>query len=125
MKVKMQEDYKKWYTMDDIDRAKAVIQAEKEDEMSPTDYAEYAIREALKGTGDYGTEVLQASARTAKNCRAWDAYGSGTGDMDVWIKAIARTADGFIEIGAYLSDIWQTGAMDYRHHMYIQRYSRI
>lgn len=125
MKVKLEPDYRRFYSLEDIDHAKAVMAYEKEDESTAADWAGYAVREALKDTGDYDREVLQVTARTAKNCRAWDAYGEGTGDMDIWIEALARTANGFIEIGAYLSDIWQTGGTDYRPHMYIQRYGRI
>jgi len=126
MKVTMEKDYKRLYTLEDIDRAKAVMAYEKEDEETAAGWAGYAIREALKGTGAYDRDdILMASAHTAKNCRAWDAYGDGTGDMDIWIEAVARTSEGFVEVGAYLSDIWQTGATDYRQHMFIQRYGRI
>lgn len=127
MKVKLEENYRTLYTLEDVDRAKAVIKAEKEDEESVTGWAEYAAREALKGTGDFLRNVIQADAHTARNCRAWDAYGTEipSGDMDVWITGTAKTADGFLEFGAYLSDIWQTGSTEYKHHMYIQRYGRI
>lgn len=124
MKVSLEKEYRRWYTLEELDQAKQVIAAEKEDEETAKGWAAYAVREALKGTGDYDREVLQASARTARNCRAWDAYGEGSGTMDVWIEALARTADGFIDIGAYLSDIWQSGAVGYKQHMYVQRYTK-
>ena len=126
MKVRLEEKYRNLYTLDDLDRAKAVIRAEKEnDEETPKGWAEYAAREALKETGDYCLEIVSAEAHTAKNYRAWNAYGEETEDMDGWISGIARTADGFLEFGAYLSDIWQTGGTEYKHHMFIQRYGRI
>lgn len=125
MKVTLQQDYRKYYTLEDIDRAKAVIAYEKEnDDMKISEWVEYAVNEALKNEVDCLREVIKAEAHTAKNCRAWQLYGEGTEDMDVWIEAIAQTANGFIEIGAYLSDIWQTGATPYKHHMYIQYYKR-
>ena len=43
--------------------------------------------------------------------------------MDIWISAIAKTGLGFIVIGAYLSDIWQTGAERYADNMYIKYYT--
>ena len=126
MKVRLEESYRKLYTLEELDAAKRVIKMEKEDdEETAKGWAEYAVREALKGTGDFPREVITAEARTALNCRAWDAYGEGTGKMDVFIEALAETAEGFVKIGAYLSDIWQTGAEEYKHHMYIQRYKKI
>lgn len=122
MKVTLEKDYRSFYTLEDLDRAKAVIAYEKEnDEETVKGWAEYAVREALKGTGDYYMEVLKAEAHTAKNRRAWNAYGENTGDMDVWIEATAETEKGFMKIGAYLSDIWNTGAEDYKNHMYIRK----
>ncbi len=128
MKVTLQNDYRKYYTVEDIHHAKAVIAYEKDDEMKLTEWAEYAINEALRNEKreqvDYLRNVIQAEAHTARNCRAWQLYGEETGDMDVWVEATAKTANGFIEVGAYLSDIWQTGAIPYKQHMYIQYYKR-
>lgn len=121
MKVTLEKDYRKYYTLEDLDRAKAVIAFEKEDEYSIKDWMEYAANEALKD--EYGSmiEILKAEAHTAKNCRAWNLYGEETGDMDVWVKGIVRLYEGVAEIGAYLSDIWGTGATEYKHHMYIRK----
>lgn len=121
MKVKLDANYRKIYTLEEYDMAKAVIAAEKDDEMSPKDWAEYAVREALRNEDGYLEEVLNAEARTAKNSRIdWDRYGDGTGMMDVWISFIAETTEGFIKGGAYLSDIWETGNTEYKQHMYIR-----
>lgn len=123
MKVKLEQGYKNHYTISDLERAKAVIKAEREDTETAAGWAEIAIREALKDRGDWLNKVLEASACTAKNCRAWDAYDTGTQDMDIWIAATAETDRGFIKIGAYLTDIWNTGSEDYRNHMYISYYT--
>lgn len=127
MRVKLEENYKDFYTVTEYEQAKAVIEAEKEDEESVKGWAEYAVHEALKGTKDYLIEVLKAEAHTAKNRRAWNAYGfdDNTGCMDVWIKATAQTCDGFIVVGAYLSDIWQHGAVEYKHEMFIRYYKEV
>lgn len=130
MKVTLEKDYRKRYTLDDLDRARKVIALEKEDESSPKEWAEYAIGEALKNMDgiatDYLVEVIRAEAHTAKNCRAWNAYGypeDGTEDMDVWITFLAETEKGFIKGGAYLSDIWgsTSGIPTYKRHMYIRK----
>lgn len=131
MKVSLEKDYRRLYTLEDLDAAKAVIAYEKEyDEESVNGWAEYAVNEALHGEGsDYCVDccekVFEATARTARNSRiAWDTYGEGSGYMDVWVEATAKTSRGFIEVGAYLSDIWKTGAERYKQHMYVAEYKR-
>ena len=126
MKVTLQKDYRQFYTLEDLDRAKMVIASEKEDESTIASWAVYAVNEVLNylnnGMGGYAyadeKDILKATARTAKNCRAWNEYGEGSQNMDVWIEATAQTYNCFIEIGAYLSDIWQTGATPYADHVY-------
>lgn len=121
MKVKLEDGYRGIYTLDDLDRAKAVIAFEKEDEYTIKDWMNYAADEALKDENGSVIEILKAEAHTAKNCRAWNLYGEETGDMDVWVQGIVRLYEGVAEIGAYLSDIWGTGAKEYKHHMYIRK----
>lgn len=125
MKVTLEKRYKDYYTISDLERAKAIIKQEREDDgETAKGWAEYAVREALKGTDDYLDRVIEADARTAKNCRAWNAYGDDSMDMDVYISATAKTSRGFIEVSAYLSDIWETGVKDYRQYMYVNYYKR-
>ena len=124
MKVRLEDDYKRRYTLEDLEAAKRVIAIEKEDECSAAEMAEYAVREALKGSGDYLREIIKAEARTARNNRVWNAYGDDTQNMDVWVSAIAKTSAGYMEASAYLSDIWQTGAVDYQRHMYIETFKK-
>ena len=130
MKVRLPKDYKSIFTLEQLEQAKLVIAAEKDDDETVKGWAGYAIREALKDEPDYLVDVLKADATVAGNCRIWNQYSvfpaeSASGKMDVWIEATAETTEGFIKIGAYLSDIWQTGGTDYREHMYIQRYGKI
>ena len=129
MKVTLEKDYRRYYTLEDLDRARKVIAAEKEyDDCPVKEWAEMAIREALKNddgiTEDWIVEIFRAEAHTAKNSRVWNAYGypdDETENMDVWIEFAAELGQGYIKGGAYLSDIWQTGGTDYRQHMYIRR----
>ena len=121
MKVKLEDGYRAKYTLEEYDMAKAVIACEKEDNFSVKEWAESAVREALRNEDGYLEEVLKAEARTAKNSRIdWNRYGDGTGTMDVWISFVAETTEGFIKGGAYLSDIWDTGSTEYKQHMYIR-----
>ena len=122
MKVAMvKKEDRRFYTSEELDvMAKAVTEALKADEWTVKGYAEMAAREACRDAGCTAGEILQASAHVAGNCRIHDAIAEGTGRMDVWIEAIARTSHGFVEFGAYLTDVWQTGAVHYQNHMYIR-----
>lgn len=123
MKVKLEKNYRRYYTLEDLDRAKMVISSVKEDESTVEEYAEYAVNEVSDRFGGC-MEVIRATAQTAKNSRAWDAYGEGTETMDVWVEGLARTFDGYLEFGAYLSDIYASGVTLYGHLMYTNFYER-
>lgn len=122
MKVTLPKDYRSMFTLDDLDRAKAVIACMKDDCSSVKEYAEMAIRHVLEHNTQYDciTEVLKAEAVAHENYRVLDRICDGSGDMDVWINASARTCDGFIEVGAYLSDIWDIApGTRLTNHMFI------
>ena len=123
MRVKLEDRYKEFYTVNDLESARALIRAAKEDEASAAEWAEYAVREALHDMRDSMREVIKASAHTAKNSRVYNAYGDDSGYMDIWINAIAETDFGFIKVGAYLSDLWQAGNTHFKEHMYIRYYT--
>lgn len=128
MRVKMPKNWNEWMTADDVEAAGKLIQSELENDTETTKgYACYAINEALRGIKDSFTTqkaILACSAEIAGNARVFDAYFDGSGHLDVWIEATAKTTFGFIEVGAYLTDIWQTGATPYKEHMCIQYYKR-
>lgn len=120
MKVSLEKDYRKYYTLEDLDRAKEVIRCLKEDETPVSDYAGMAAREALRHIGkDCSVDrIIEAGAETSRNNRICDQYGD-TGNMDVWVYGIAKYSGitgwnngGFIEFGAYLSDIYGTCGED-------------
>lgn len=128
MKVKLEDGYKDYYTLNDLEKAKAVIKFMKDDSSSVKEYAEYALNEALRDADIYSMGIITAEARTAKNSRGRvlrDAYGEDTGSMDVWVEALAKTNEGYIEIGAYLTDIWQTGGDHYSNNMFIRRFKEV
>jgi len=112
MKVKIRKEDRR-FLKDHIAEHMVDIMAQ-EDSSKPSEVAEMAIREILKGTDDSISRdsILSAKARVALNCRIQDLYFEGSEDYDVWIDATAQTAEGFIVVGAYLSDIWQIGALE-------------
>lgn len=113
MKVKIRKEDRR-FLQEHIAEHMIDIMAQ-EDSSKPSEVAEMAIREIMKGTNDWlpvWKPILKAEARVALNCRIQDLYFEGSEDYDVWVEATARTAYGFIEIGAYLSDIWQVGALE-------------
>lgn len=123
MKVSLEQNYRSIYTLDDLDRAKMVISAMREDIASTSYYARIAAGHVAKNCGEYLMRVVEANAYTAKNCNVWDAVCEGSEDMEVWFEIIAKTTEGFVEIGVYWSDINAiTGDNDLRDRMYIIRY---
>ena len=131
MKVTLLKEDKKYITLDQAPIVREIIADMKEDENTVADWAKYAIS-APYNHREYSIEVLKASAKIAKNNRAWNALNEHSGDLDVWINATAYVscADGyeFIMIGAYLSDIWQLtyeNAMEIASQMYIRRFKEV
>ena len=130
MKVKLENNYKRIYTVEEYEQAKVVIASEKEyDDGKITEWAEMAVNEYCRVTaglnGCGSDDILKAEAYTAKNRRAyneysiWDEHGCAiigeSGQMDVCIEtyAIVRTDQedsyepGILHLFAYLSDIWK------------------
>lgn len=125
MKVTLPKDYRRTFTLEELDIAREIIRDMKDDDGTPAWYAEVAVDHWLQKKDDFKQEVIRASAVIAKNCRVWDAYGDGTGCMDIWVEAVAKTWGGYLELGAYLTDIWNIGGdADFTQHMYAQYFTR-
>lgn len=124
MEVRLEKDYRKHYTLEDADRAMEVISVESGDMMTINEYAEIAVREAVYGSGEL-VRIIMAEAHTAKNHRVWNLYTGNSADMDVWIDFLAETDFGYINGGAYLSDImncFETNGFKQYMHIKIARW---
>ena len=66
MKVSMSHDYKKHFTIEEVENARQIIKECKEDECTAAEYAEMAAR-----TCDFGwiAKVYEAKATIEKNAR--------------------------------------------------------
>ena len=123
MKVTFGKDCKKWMTVEQYEVAKTIIRDMKDDESTPAEYAVYAVN-AIGKAFDIGscTKVFECTATIAGNRRIWNQFGDDTGTLDIWLEGTARTWDGFVEFGAYLTDIWSISgdnAVDLaKNHMY-------
>ena len=102
MKVKMTDESKKIITMSELKIAKQIISDLKESEETE----EECIKTSIAHTGSWCETIYKSSARIAKNCRILNFYSDESKDIDVWIEAEAKTSDGFMIIGFYLSDAW-------------------
>jgi len=125
MKVNLSKSYKEFFTISDLEKAREVIKCMKEDVFSVKEYAEMAVQHVLLKEDRYETlvRIIEANAEVRSNGRIFDAYGYGSGRMDVWLDITARTDRGYLEVGAYLTDIWSIGSeTDLREHMWIQHY---
>ena len=131
MKVQITAETKKNISVAQLPAAREIVKSCAEDESSVKDYAASAVNVALKaatGVTNGCVKVLEASARISRNCRAWNNYSDDSDDLDVWIEATAETVEGFIKIGAYLTDVWEITGTDTATdaeivwHMYVRRF---
>ena len=134
MKVRITKEAKSWLTLAEAPAANAIIRSMKEDESDAKEYATMAVNciGSACGHTNWCTRVLEADAEIDGNYRIWDAYssefGKESGRLDVWISFTARTTEGYIEGGAYLTDIWNiTGDNqdELASHMYYRRYEEV
>ncbi len=133
MKVLLPKNYKEIFTVKEYEIARKIIKYEKDnDGYTGKEWAEYAVREALKNY-KYGLleDIITAKAEVCKNkdVNCWDRYFEGSHDLDVFITILAKVSGisgtsyyAYLEVGAYLSDIWESGAKDYRNNMIIEKY---
>lgn len=124
MKVIINNESKRQLLVSDLPEAKAIVKSMKEDdEYTPAQYLTMAIN--CIGFGWTHT-VYEATARITKNCHVWNAFSETSGEIDIWIEGVAKTSSGFVEIGAYLTDIWAiTGdnADEIADRMWTRRYT--
>lgn len=126
MKISITEESKKYLTVEEHEIAKRIVKEFRAadraaDSEELQDYARQAARIAAGSV----TDVLKASASIARNNRAYNALGTDTGMLDVWFDVTASTWDGFVIVGACLSDLWQaTGENneEIASHMYIRKF---
>lgn len=129
MKVIIEKEYRDIFTVAEMDAAKQIIKDCREDSNKPSEYAEMAIICAFNGN-TYGLKVFEASAKVARNERVYDRFFEGSKRLDVWIEATAKVnIDCFVEIGFYLSDVWEiTGHKeddaDFINKCYIREYKK-
>ena len=126
MKVSITKESKKevaWYLSD---VAKDICMQMKEDESTVSDYAIYAVNAigAAYGIG-LCDKVLDSSARIATNCRVHNLFSDYSDNLDIWIEGTAKTTDGFVEFGAYLSDIWRLDGENGSDIAFCRMYSRL
>ena len=131
MKVKITKEAKQWLTLAEAPAAQSIIRDMKEDAWGAKEYAVMAVNcigNAIGKHYNWCSKVLEADAEIAGNRRIWNAYDENSGRLDVWVNFTARTTDGFIEGGAYLTDIWNiTGENqpELAGHMYYRRYEEV
>ena len=124
MKVKFEEGYKRYYTVEEYEQAKVVIESEKDDEVTPKQWAEMALAELCQYHNWTDISVVEAHAETCKNHKHhnWEWFGEGSGFMDVRIEAVGQlyvrtNKNGYenychrayVEFSGYLSEIAMAG----------------
>ena len=123
MKIRITENTKSAFLMSEADCLKVAEETMKESGwISKQDLEIFAN---FVGT----TEILKAEAEYAKNGRIWNRYGEGSGRADVWVRIVGYDRfKTFVIAGAYLSDIWDIGAVDrdeLMNRMYIREFKEV
>ena len=133
MKVVLPKNYKKIFTVEEYEIAREVIKYIKNDDEDYTErkWVEYFVMDALK---DYKfgwlEDIILTKAEICKNKNVnWDRYFEGSHDLDVFITILARVSGisgtsyySYLDIGIYLSDIWENSSEDYKDFMIIEKY---
>lgn len=113
MKVTLSKDYRKLFTLEEMDIARKLIREMKDDEMPAREYADvavnYILNHHLPSTGGYFDELLKASFEITRNGFRWEAYADGYRDIDIWFTGVAKTSRGYLEFGIYMTDVWSIG----------------
>lgn len=108
LKIKMIEGYKKVFTVEEMVIAKRIISELKEENMTNEEYGRIIVNYylSMRYTDDFLDEVISAKMEVCKNRRCWERYGDDSRDIDIYVTAKALTVKGYIEVGCYLSDVW-------------------
>lgn len=133
-KVRLDPESKKFFTVEEYQTAKKLVNefnAKKgslSEDCPANYYAELAVN-ALCGDNAC-IAVLETTAEVQLNARAWNVFFDGSARLDVWVRATARVRIdgdiGYVDVGAYLSDIWNVTGSDtdeIHSHAYIRRFT--
>lgn len=110
-KVTFPKDYKRYFTLEDMEICKHIIKEITEGRDDNKLDFEWELKSGTLIATDcklYGTSILKAEAEFAHNSRVYDYYYDGSRNIDILFKIYAYNAYyGFYDIMIYLSDIWQ------------------
>lgn len=131
MKVTLENDFKRYVTLEEAPIVRRIIQNMKEEGGDVKEWAALAVNLAA-GWGECCKTVFEAKATIAKNARVKNYYDEDSRDFDIWINCTAEATNGFYIIGAYLSDIWSIGSRiedeinkEILSHMYIRVFKEV
>lgn len=120
MKIRFTSKEKEIFKVAEMPAVRKLIEDMKEDTLPIDSYAKQVLNCLFDFKGN-GYEIIRSKATVAKNCRIWDRFFDGSGDIDIWIEFLAfDPLVGALDCGVYLSDIWDIPA-DYEER---QRYAK-
>lgn len=123
MKVYLTEHSKDLLKVSELPVAKNLIRIFADDE------GDYAKMAATLVTGTNNCILLKEKAEISKNCRIWDAYYTGSKDIDIWINIyVFAPLIGFYDIGFYVTDMWDlsyNNRKEIKSRMFIEEYKRV
>lgn len=120
VKINFPKDYKNYFTVADVERAKKVIKDFKE---NPIDFYDMASM-AIYDIGGSVNEIYSVKAEVCRDAGTHDAYYEDSGNIDVWLDIVAETSDGFIKLGCLLSEIMFISSEDHLTRFNSRLYKR-
>ncbi len=111
MKIAFTKEAKSILTIAEAPIARRIILDEKEDTTTATEYVAQAADLVCECNpdisayfSDCGT-VIQAKAEIARNPWGYDRFFDGSGHVEIYVSGIVQFPNGFLTVGAYLTDI--------------------
>ena len=135
MKIRIKKEDRQWMTLNEAAEARKFMEDLKEEDAAELimiaahtwEVKNYDIIRGSCGCRGLGEEVLKVEAGFARNDRL-DYNGQHISKsekkLDVWIEGTVAMQWGFLEISAYLSDIWAVGDEDTRNSLVNHSYAR-
>lgn len=129
MKAKITKESRESLRMSQKEAAQRVVDSARDDEWTTEEWARSAACLVFESVNDCCDKIIEARAMVMPNARiGYDAFCTGSENLDVWIEATAKGYQSFCEFGVYLSDLWAVCHDNHNEilsHMFKVIYKRI
>jgi len=112
MKINLMQDYRKYFTLEDIDSAKEFIKEFNESyDSGKNDLEKWEVphfaEAVLTSQNDHASyEILSAKAEVCKYIHSHNDFNDHSGEWNIFLTIKIQTLFGFYEASAYVTNIW-------------------